>query len=145
MAGQPEPGTNPWLTFDVTAMNVTETGAVPPVLPPYTVIPRNAGFRVSATFQFAAALAPWLVSLNLAWTATFYYESIGPGPEGSFGAVNGNTVAGQLNYTTPATDLIISGGLANPGTYRLTCTVTIGGAPPSPISGFIEGPLIQIT
>jgi hypothetical protein len=143
MPGQPT--INPWLTFDVTSMSITETGAVPPVLPPYTVIPRNTGFRLAVDFSFAAALAPWLVSLNLSWTARFFYESIGPGPENTFGQVSGNTTTGKLLYGAPETNLIVSGGMAIPGLYRITASVSVGGPTPSPISGFVEGPMIQIT
>jgi len=145
MPGQPEPNSNQWLTFDVTQLGIFETGSVPLVLPPFTVIPRNTGFRLAVDFNFAAALAPWIVSLNLLWTARFFFESIGPGPEGFYGQVNGNTMAGRLNYGAPETNLIVAGGMAVPGLYRITASVSVGGPVPSPISGFVEGPMIQIT
>ncbi len=144
MAGQPN--LNPWITFDVTGLHVTEMGATPPVLTPHTIIPRGTAFRVSTDFTFGGALAAWLTALGLTWEAKFYCESIGPGPEVDLGSVSGATVAGTLAYGAPDTDCPVAAGIADPGTYKLTCIVKIGGvAGPSPITGFIEGPMIQIT
>lgn len=143
MPGQPQAA--PFLTFDVTAMDVTETGATS--LVPFTIIPRNTSFQVSTRFVFGGGFATWLVSLGLTWFANFYVESMGPGFEGSLGNTSGTLVSGQLNYGLPETAVTVA-GIANPGTYKLTCAITIGtggGGPPSPIAGFVEGPIIQIT
>jgi hypothetical protein len=143
MAGQPQ--APPFLTFDVTSMDVTEPGAT--ALEPFTIIPRNTPFQVSTEFAFTGGFATWLVSLGLTWFSTFYVESIGPGYEGEIGSSSGTTVAGQLNYGLPTTAVSVA-GLADPGTYKLTCAITIGtgaAGPPSPIAGFVEGPIIQIT
>ena len=143
MPGQPQAA--PFLTFDVRSMDVTETGAIS--LVPYTIIPRNTPFKVSTEFAFGGGFATWLVSLGLAWFAKFYVESIGPGYEGELGSSSGTTAAGQLSYGLPTTAVSVA-GIANPGTYKLTCAITIGtgtAGPPSPIAGFVEGPMIQIT
>jgi hypothetical protein len=143
MPGQPQAA--PFLTFDVTAMDVTETGST--ALVPFTIIPRNTAFDVSANFVFAGGFANFIVALGLEWFVSYYVESIGPGYEGALGSKTANTVAGQLNYG-PAETTVSVAGIADPGTYRLTCAVTIGtggGGPPSPIAGFVEGPIIQIT
>ncbi len=143
MAGQPQ--APPFLTFDVRSMDVTETGATS--LEPFTIIPRNTAFQISTEFVFGGGFATWLVSLGLTWFAKFYVESIGPGYEGELGSSAGTTVAGQLSYGLTATALSVA-GIADPGTYKLTCAITIGtgaAGPPAPIAGFVEGPMIQIT
>ena len=133
MAGQPQPGSNPWLTFDVTNCTIYETG-----LPPSTVIECTRPFSVDVDFVFAEMLAPWIVTFGVSCEVRVRFESLGTGPEVVSSPTTVTTVAGSLSYKGTVS---MSAGTFTPGAYKMVCTVTIPG---SPIAGYVEGPIIQM-
>ena len=152
--GQPQyPG---FFVFDVPDLKIEEIGGL--VLPPQTIIPAGQDFKVYGTFTFTDWVAHFFHELMAAagpapdWEAKYFAEELGGTNDILLGTVSGDLTATGFfpivnhSYTTPDTDLVISGGIAQPGTYRLTCTVTClgGGVTPLPVTGFHEGPMIQI-
>lgn len=135
MAGQPTPGSNPFITFDVTALTVTEAG-----LAPTSVIENGRSFEVKVSFTFAGLIAPFLVGLGVPCTVTVRFESLGDGPEGFAGPITVTTVPGTLNYTGTV-PVAAADPLSTVGTYRLVGSVVIPG---SPLAGFIDGNILQI-
>ena len=134
MAGQPAPGTNPFLTFDVTAMTITEPG-----LPPSTVVGAGGSFNVDIEFEFDGVIAPPLMGLGVPMNIWLRYESLGSGPEGSFGPVVVPTVAGSQSYT--ATVSVPAGNPLTSGTYRLVGAVKWPG---SVVAGFIDSTILEV-
>lgn len=133
MAGQPAPLSNPFITFDVTALTVTESG-----LSPTTIIEVSKAFELNVSFVFAELLASWLVGLGFGNEVTVRYESLGAGPEGALGPVTVTTVAGSLSYTGT---IAVPAGTLPVGPYRLLGSVIVPG---SPIAGYVDGPILQI-
>jgi len=133
MNSQPAPGSNPWITFDVTAQAMAEPG-----LADTTVMEIDKAFQVKVNFVFAGFLAPWIVSLGVPCKISVSAESIGPGPELTLGASTVTTLAGPLNYSGTVN---VAAHTLTEGTYKLVAAVTI---PNSPVAGFIEGPIIQM-
>lgn len=139
MTGQPAPGSNPWITFDVTGLAVTEGG-----LPSSLVIEATRAWEVAAQFEFAGMLAPWIVSLGAPWNFRLLAESMGPGPDRVLGTLPGVTVLGTTAYGSPATTINVAAGTLPIGVYKLVGTVTVTGTPPPAIAGYFEGPIVQI-
>ncbi len=141
MPGQPAPGSNPIITFDVFDQIVQEPG-----LPSTVIIEQNKNWQVKARFKFDGLFANWIVGLPVKWEFSVKAESMGPGPERNFGPVTGTTNAGQREYGPgkpgPVPTVNISAGELPPGAYKLVCTVTFKGSPP--MAGYHEGPIIQI-
>ncbi len=133
MAGQPQPGSNPWITFDVTNLTISEPG-----LPPSTVIESTNPFAVNIDFEFAGMLAPWLVSLGFNVDLRVRFESLGTGPEVTSGPTPVVTAGGTLNYSGTVN---VAPGTLSPGAYKVVGTAIVPG---SPIAGYFEGPILQI-
>jgi hypothetical protein len=73
------------------------------------------------------------------FTASLYADPVGPGANVLVGSV---AVPGSGPYT--ASIPVAPGSLAA-GAYRLTALVTNAlGATPTPIAGFVDGPIIQV-
>jgi hypothetical protein len=149
VAGQPTPGSNTFLTFDVQSLEAFDP-APPPLGAPSTILTTAQNWEVRATFKFAEAAANWLVSLSIPWTLTVKAESFGPEAEVDLGSISGTTVAGQLQYgpgpsggLNVPTRVVLAGTLA-PGVYRIVGIVTFGGAPPAPIVGYNSDLVVQI-
>lgn len=145
MAGKPD--FLPFFKFDVTDLKVVESATEPPALQPDTIIPRDKEFKIMTDFEFRGFLSIpflWLADLfNAKCIIRLYFESFGAGPEGEFLPNHPvKLVACKRHYSTPETDYLVANGLSEPGTYKLTCTVTLKNLP---IAAFVEGPLIQIT
>lgn len=127
MGGQPEPGSNPYVGVDCTALNVLDPDGTPSPL----IIKDTDRLRLAADFTFSGSWADWVTSLALAYTVTYFYEGFGAAPEGEFGQVPGTTVGGQRNYGDAETGYEAtpqSKGMT-PGTYMLSTVVTFTGAP----------------
>ena len=136
MPGQPQPGTNPWITFDVTNLTVTEAGD-----PSNLVIETNRPFDVNVSFVFGGSLADWIVSMGLNCDLEVTAERLGPGVDHAHSIVTPPTVVGTLNYTETVN---IPAGALPVGRYKIVGAVTVQGAPPPPMAGYVEGPIIQI-
>jgi hypothetical protein len=146
--GQPAPGSNPILTFDVSNLQAFDP-APPPLGTPDAILTTAQAWQVRATFGFAGSLAPWLVSLSIPWTLTIKAESFGPEPEVVLGSVSGVTTAGQLQYGPAPVGanvptLVVPAGTLSAGVYRIVGIVTFGGTPPAPIVGFNSDLVVQI-
>lgn len=136
MSGQPEPGSNPWITFDVANLQVVETGT----LAPSVIVPINGPFDLYVTFDGAGAIWGWLEGFNIPFTVNYYAEGMGANAqEYDLGSVTVTTAAGGGPYTDPDTKLV-GASIPVAGVYRLACAVTSG----SPVCGFVEGPMIQV-
>ncbi len=154
MSGQPNaPGL---IVFDVTRMACVET--IPPLFPPAPIIRAGRDFKVYGDFTISEPFGHLIHEIMAAtagtvdWQANYYAEEMGGANDVMLGTVSGNFTGTGIStvvphtYTTPDTDLVVVGGITVPGTYRLTCTVTclFAGSIPMPITGFVEGELIQI-
>ncbi len=137
MPGQPQLNSNLFIGIDATALDVID-----PSGGPSNLIVQNSSqtFNVQARFELGGLFAPWLVGLALPYTVTYYYESLGGGPEGVLATTSANTIAGQLVYQ-PETLATIPVGTLPAGTYNLTTVVSFGGAPP--LTAFSTGPVIE--
>ena len=151
MNGQPQ--TN-LVTFDVTAMGVTETA--PPGFQPFTIIPIDQPFRLHADFNIGGLIGRGLNDLQVngqavfEYNLTYYSERVGPGG----GIVSSPSPVpcqmGNYSYTAPATQLIVPANSLAEGNHRLTCVVKMspvgGGSTGFPwhVTGFVEGPMIEI-
>lgn len=136
MTGQPQLGTmTNAIGIDCTKLDVLDTGGIQSNL----IVERGKDFQVRTQFRMDGLFADWIVSLRVPFTVTYYYESIGGGPEGTLATKSGNTVAGQLRYEA---ETVATANLATVGTYKLTVVITFGGGPP--MTAFMEGPMIQV-
>jgi hypothetical protein len=151
---------HPMFLFDVTGLRVEET--VAPILAPQFIIPVNTGFKVSADFTCRRLIGHFfhffmaLVPTN-DWEVKYFAEHLGGTNDHELGRVPGRFNVHppfpptNHDYSSPETDLVVTGGISIPGNYKLTCTVqtmyidaTTGAVTYLPITGFWEGPTIQI-
>lgn len=133
MPGQPN---QPLLNFDVTNLTVVDSGQTPNL-----VIGRTEAFSVTVDFKFGGLLASWLMGLGVNCAVRVKYESLGEGPEGTWGPATVITVAGQPAYTGTINVPANHFAAGEEGAYKLVGTVTVPG---SPIAGYFEGPILQI-
>ncbi len=144
MSGQPTPGSNNILTFDVTNLALIETTPGQLVLPPANVFDRHAHIRVEATITFAGALADILANISHCEFAVAL-ESIGPGYEGVLDTVEQDP-AGNNPYTLSLEyDMAKIADKVTPGVYHLAATVIVHGRTTPgnkliqfPVMGFAE-------
>ncbi len=146
MSGQPEPGSNPFVTFDVGNLTVTELDY--PHLAPHNIVSQNARIRVSAPVTYAGIFTHMMSHISH-YEFTVALESIGPGVERVLG-----TVELDPNGANPFTVFLdyhlahIPPAELRPGAYWLAGTVivhgrTSAGAPIQfPIMGFAETELM---
>ncbi len=144
MAGQPQIGTNPFIAMDCNNLVCNEPG-----LPSSLIVNAAAPFQLSVNFNLAGSVWPAILALAAAvpgpdFQIQYSYESMGAGPEGTLGAVNVNANAGQLNYSAPQTALNIAAGSLPVGTYKLVATVRTLIPMLGWVTGFQEGPIIQV-
>jgi hypothetical protein len=156
--GSPElPG---FLTFDVTAMNVTEPAGA---FGPTTIIPRNQAFTLSTDFKIDGWIGKGLNDLPpvgppvFEYNVTYYAESIGPGPDYKFPpgpptvTLSVACIKNQYSYGAAQSSYTVPANTMQEGTYKLTAMVkmspiaTPGGQGfPWHVLGFVEGPMIDI-
>jgi len=138
MPGNPQLGTpTNAIGIDCTQLNVADPSGVPSNL----IIAQADPFELSAQFELGGNFAPWIVGLAVPFTITYFVDQFGGLNDRQIASVPGNTVAGQLKYNT-ATRVTIPANTLPPGTYKPTVVVSFGGNPP--MTGFCEGPVIQI-
>jgi hypothetical protein len=141
MTGQPAPGSNDFLTFDVTGLTVTELDY--PHLAPHNVFDRNANIRVAATVTFDGVLAHILSHISHC-EFTVALESIGPGYEGVLGTVEQDPVGTNPFIVHLDYHLAHIAAQLTPGAYWLTATVIVHGRTPAgaliqfPVMGFAD-------
>ena len=147
--GQPEPGSNPYITMGCDNFVCHDMGTFPSTLPSDLVIAVSSPFCVSVDFHLAGAVWPALLALAAAvpggdFRVTYRYESQGAGPEGTLGTVNVAAVAGKLQYAEPETKLTVPAGVLPVGVYKLVAVVNSTIPALQWVTGFYEGPMIQI-
>ena len=141
MAGQPGPGSNPILTIDCTALNLVDLAA--PDLPSPLIHQQSQPFGVSANFALAGLFAQWIANNpSVQYTVRYFYESIGPGPDGTLATVGPKPLGGSTAQGSAQTSATVPAFTLPPGTYQLTTVVTFGGSPP--MTAFAQGPMIEI-
>jgi hypothetical protein len=114
MSGQPN--IPPWLTFDVTNIEIIEpSGAILPS----NIVPVNSPFTLRTTFKGDGYIWDWLKNLNVQWEAKFSADAIGVEPGITFPVVNGNLAPGSDTFTTHIHIL----GIADAGIYEIACIV----------------------
>lgn len=144
MPGQPEPGSNIFITMDCTNVTVSSPG-----LPSTLIVDSGAPFSVSADFSLAGLIAPGLLTVagllpGADFQVQYMYESLGPGPEGTLGVVNISASPGVFSYGGTATTLNVGAGSLPAGTYKLVAVVRTLIPGFGFITGFNEGPIIQV-
>lgn len=150
MPGEGQPQAAGVYTFDVTDIEVAEPGGVVP----YTIIPDDQPFTVSAKFAIGGLSGIADNDLIVGGTPVYEYhieyyaECIGPGDAFDLNPVPPLVVpshAGDYDYSSPETNLNVAAGTLPAGNYRLTCVVRMhAGGTAQPAVGYWEGPMIQI-
>lgn len=129
-------------------LNVTDSDGMPSNL----IIPAGTDFSVSAKFQIGGVFAPHFRGSAEPYKVTYYYDRLGSADEGELGfddkhdsgaGVLSDAISKIYDYSDSATRYDAVGGLPEPGTYKLSAVVTFDN-PLVILTGFIEGPMIQI-
>ena len=116
MSGQPM--VPPWLTFDVTNLEIFEPAAA---ISPSLIVPVNSPFILKATFTGTGLIWEWLKNLGVQWEAKFSAEGVGAhAQEYDFPVGNGNLAPGPNTFTT---QINVPAGIDTPGIYEVTCLV----------------------
>lgn len=136
MAGSPPVGD---VTLGVDLISIT---VEQPLGTPATSIDATAPFYVTATLRASGFLRTAAVPYSI----RYFYESFGPGPEGTLGIVAGNLngvpITGMTtDYNGTATRLTVPAStLINDRTWKLTAIADFSTMPGT--GAFIEGPVI---
>jgi hypothetical protein len=147
----------PNFTFDVTAMSVTEPA---PAWSPATIIARDVAFTLSSDFHMIGTTGQHIQDALSGTTMVNEYiirytaESIGPGPEYKFPLAPApndwkhvTCILGNYYYDKTQTNYTVPANTMDPGLYRLGCIVKmvqITGGSTLGVTGFVEGPTIEI-
>jgi hypothetical protein len=147
----------PNFTFDVTAMNSTEAW---PAWAPATIIARGDAFTLSCDFHMDGPTGRGIQDAISGTTMVYEYlirysaESIGPGAEYRFPLTPApndwkhvTCIQGQYFYDKTQTNFTVPGNTMDPGLYRTGCIVKmvqITGGTTLGVTGFVEGPTIEI-
>ncbi len=77
------------------------------------------------------------------WQLRVHLESIGPGPDYTFGpATVPFLLSNPADY--PPTRVNIGAGAVVPGSYRMVASIlSRNGTTPLPVAGYLEGPIVQ--
>jgi hypothetical protein len=116
-----------------------------PDLNPNNILEAALGGSVRVDWSFAGPLTVFLPLTT--FTVNIYAESVGPGPELMVGSV---PVSGAAPPTAtvpiPAGSLPAQGPGVS-GVYKLTAVITnfiTSSGVPTPLAGFVEGPIVQV-
>jgi hypothetical protein len=155
MPNQFDPNIPSLIGGEVSTVVVTDpAGDFPPFEVGNHVLNRNEAFRLTVEWKVTGALRPlWLAALGGNWNVQVFAESIGGGPEKLL--ASDNTVSADpavsdysVTFTVPGNSL----AEGNPGSdvsgiYKLVVAVFLNsnlGAPGFDMTGFHEGPIIQV-
>jgi hypothetical protein len=128
------------------------------VFPPFEVgnhvLNRNDSFQVTVKWRITGLLRPlWLAALGGNWNVQVYAESIGGGPEillarNDTVAADPNRADYDVTFTVPPNSLDEGNPGSNvSGIYKLVTSVFLDsslGSPGFDMTGFLEGPIIQV-
>lgn len=137
MPGQPQLGTNAFIGIDATAVDITDPSGESKF-----VIPQGTAFQIAVTWTLGGQFAEFLVGLPINYTVSYAFGGIGVPDGPAQSKPSQPTVAGQLTYDAPETQVTVPGTALAPGLYQTTAVVSFGGAPP--MSAFITGPVLEI-
>jgi len=142
MPGNPQLGSNIYLSLDATALDVTDATGVAS-----TVMPFGTAFNISVTWQLAGSWANWFTSVPTnVYNVLYAFESLTNDPDDR--NVNAGPLAftlNQLTYTTPNTTANVAGGVLNVGVYQASAIVTFPTNPlPFPASAFFSNLLLEV-
>ena len=137
------PGKPP-LTDVILGINVTALAVEQPAGSPVNIIDSSLPFDVIVTFQ-VSGIARFL---PVAYRVNYYYESIGPGGEGTFnppgntGLLSAVPVTGATStYAGPQTRFTVPSNTLTPDrTWKLAATLDIPAF--AGRDGYVEGPVI---
>lgn len=140
---------------DVTTVVVIDpAGTFPPFEVGNHVLNRNDSFKIRVAWKITGLLRPlWLSALGGKWNVQVFAESLGGGPE--LLLASDNTVAADPAVSDYAVELTVPPNAldeGNPGSqisgiYKLVVSVFLDsrlGAPGFDMTGFNEGPIIQV-
>lgn len=137
MPGQPETGSNPFITFDVAMLQVAEpAGSTPPA----SVVPSGGNFDIIVTFDGQGMIWDSLEALGtINYEVHYFAEGMGSAAaDVDLGSVTGSLAAAGGPYTATLTT-----SLASDGVYLLSAYVIFPAF--SAVAGFIGDVLIQVT
>jgi hypothetical protein len=135
MSGQPQ--VLPWITFDVTNLEIFEP---PAAIQPSLIVPVNGAFTLRATFTGSGIIWAWLKNLNVQWKAEFSAEGIGANAlELDLGNKLGNLTPALDTYTA---DFVVGGGIAKEGIYEVAVLVRFPQCPG--MTGFFKPLVIEV-
>lgn len=116
MTGQPT--IPPFLTFDVTGIQITEPSGA---LLPTNIVPVDSPFSLKVLFNGSGMIWEWLKLLGVQWEAKFSAEGIGAlAQEYDFPANFGNLAPGSNAFTA---EIDVPAGIPVAGVYEVTCLV----------------------
>ncbi|MEU4292834.1 hypothetical protein AB0E63_31815 [Kribbella sp. NPDC026596] len=140
---------------DITTVVVIDpAGTFPPFEVGNHVLNRNDSFKIKVAWKITGLLRPlWLSALGGRWNVQVFAESIGGGPE--LLLASDNTVAADPAVSDYAVELTVppntldegNPGSQTSGIYKLVVSVFLDstlGAPGFDMTGFNEGPIIQV-
>jgi hypothetical protein len=142
MPGNPQLGTNPFLSLDATSLDVTDATG-----PAATVMPFGTPFAISVTWQLAGIWANWFTSVPTnVYTVLYSFESLTNDPDDR--NVSTGPLAftlGQFVYAAPNTTANIAGGVLNVGLYQASAVVTFPTNPlPFPAAAFFSNLVLEV-
>jgi hypothetical protein len=150
-----DPNIPPLISGDITTVVVIDpANTFPPFEVGNHVLNRDDPFKINVTWKITGLLRPlWLSALGGKWNVQVFAESLGGGPE--ILLASDNTVAADPTKGDYAVTLDVpANALAegNPGSntsgiYKLVVSVFLDsklGAPGFDMTGFNEGPIIQV-
>jgi hypothetical protein len=140
---------------DVTTVIVIDpAGEFPPFAVGNHVLNRNDAFKIKVAWKITGLLRPlWLAALGGNWNVQVYAESLGGGPEVLL--ASDNSVAADPQVSDYALEIIVppnaleegNPGSQTSGIYKLVVSVFLNsdlGAPGFDMTGFNEGPIVQV-
>jgi hypothetical protein len=137
-----------------TVIVIDPAGEFPPFSVGNHVLNRNDSFKIKVAWKITGLLRPlWLSALGGRWNVQVYAESLGGGPEVLLASDNSVAADPQvsdyaLEITVPPNALAEGNpGSQTSGIYKLVVSVFLNsdlGAPGFDMTGFNEGPIIQV-
>lgn len=137
-----------------TVVVIDPAGEFPPFQVGNHVLNRNDAFKIKVEWKITGLLRPlWLSALGGRWNVQVYAESLGGGPElllASDNSVNADPQVSDyaVELTVPPNALDEGNpGSQTSGIYKLVVSVFLDstlGAPGFDMTGFNEGPIIQV-